>query len=134
MEHGPCSPMFYRRRMARRIPPSAYVRPVETRAVKRPLVNVFGTPRALVWSVPDDGTEVGLRAAQLQHEIACQVRDAISTSQWLSLAEFSRSNASFTYDRLRGILSGDLWMRLEDVAELAQILGLRPRFLLEAVA
>jgi ADP-ribose pyrophosphatase YjhB (NUDIX family) len=126
--------MFYGRRMARRISPSAYVRPVETSAAKRPLVNVFETPRANVWSVPDGGTEVGLRAAQLQHEVARQVRDAISTSQWLSLAEFARSNGSFTYDRLRGILSGDLWMRLEDVAELAQILGLHPRLLLEAVA
>ena len=39
----------------------------------------------------------------------------------------------FTYELLRGILCGDLWMRLEDLSELTQILGPRPRVCLEEV-
>ena len=75
--------------------------------------------------VPTAGTEAGLRAAQLQHELARQFRDAISASDAGNLSEFTRRNPAFTYDRLRGILSGDVWMRLEDVAELSHLLGLR---------
>jgi hypothetical protein len=122
--------MRWRRRptvgcMARKLAPSAYVEPASSTAARRNLVNVFGTPRAKRWRVPTTGTEAGLRAARLQHELARQFRDAISASESGNVAEFTRRNTAFTYDRLRGILSGDVWMRLEDVAELSHLLGLR---------
>jgi hypothetical protein len=111
--------------MARKLAPSAYVEPASSTAARRSLVNVFGTPRAKQWRVPVSGTEAGLRAAQLQHELAKQFRDAINASDAGNVSEFTRRNPAFTYDRLRGILSGDVWMRLEDMAELSHLLGLR---------
>ena len=123
--------MTYLRCMARRIPPSAYLEPVKSSASRRTQVNVFGTTRARVWQVPAGGTSAGMRAAQLQHSVARQLRDAIAMSQWGSLAEFARQHDEFTYDRLRGTLSGDLWMRLEDVAEISHLLGLCPRLLFD---
>lgn len=78
-----------------------------------------------------DGSGAGLRAAQLQHQLARQFRDAISASDAGNVAEFTRRHPVFTYDRLRGILSGDVWMRLEDVAELSHLLGLSAHFALE---
>ena len=110
--------------MARKLAPSAYVEPASSTAARRTLVNVFGTPRAKQWRVPAAGTEAGLRAAQLQHELARQFRDAINASDAGNVSEFTRRHPAFTYDRLRGILSGDVWMRLEDVAELSDLLGL----------
>ena len=118
--------------MARKLAPSAYVEPASSTAARRTLVNVFGTPRAKQWRVPASGTEAGLRAAQLQHELARQFRDAINASDAGNLSEFTRRHPAFTYDRLRGILSGDVWMRLEDVAELSHLLGLRAMCVLEA--
>ena len=111
--------------MARKRAPSAYVEPASSTAARRSLVNVFGTPRAKQWRVPVAGTEAGLRAAQLQHELARQFRDAINASDAGNVSEFTRRHPAFTYDRLRGILSGDVWMRLEDIAELSHLLGLR---------
>lgn len=111
--------------MARKLPPSEYVEPAASTAARRSIVNVFGTPRARQWRVPSTGTEAGLRAAQLQHELAKQFRDAINESDAGNIAEFTRQHGAFTYDRLRGVLSGDVWMRLEDVAELSHLLGLR---------
>lgn len=75
--------------------------------------------------MPVAGTEAGLRAARLQHELARQFRDAINASDAGNVSEFTRRHPAFTYDRLRGILSGDVWMRLEDIAELSHLLGLR---------
>ena len=95
-------------------------------------MNVFGTPRARQWRVPEAGSDAGLRAAQLQHELARQFREAIGASEAGNISEFTRRHDAFTYDRLRGILSGDVWMRLEDVAELSHLLGLRALFGLEA--
>lgn len=117
--------------MARKLAPSAFVEPAPSTAARRNLVNVFGTPRARKWRVPETGTDAGLRAAQLQHELARQFRDAIGTSEAGNIAEFARRHDAFTYDRLRGILSGDVWMRLEDVAELSHLLGLRALITLE---
>jgi len=122
---------MYLRVMTRRVPPSAYLEPVRSSASRRTQVNAFGTPRARVWQMPVGGTSAGMRAAKLQNSVARQLRDAISMSQWGSLAEFARQHDEFTYDRLRGTLSGDLWMRLEDVAEISYLLGLRPRLLVE---
>ena len=110
--------------MARKLPPSAYTVPVPSTAGRRSVVNVFGTPRAREWVVPDGGTEVGKKAAQLQHEIAHQLRDTILLSEWGSLAEFARQHESVSYDRLRGVLSGDIWMRLEDIVEISSLLDL----------
>ena len=110
--------------MARKLPPSAYVVPVPSTAGRRSVVNVFGTPRAREWVVPDGGTEVGKKAAELQHEIAHQLRDTILLSEWGSLAEFARQHESVSYDRLRGVLSGDIWMRLEDIVEISSLLDL----------
>ena len=110
--------------MARKLPPSAYTVPVPSTAGRRSVVNVFGTPRAREWVVPDGGTEVGKKAAELQHEIAHQLRDTILLSEWGSLAEFARQHESVSYDRLRGVLSGDIWMRLEDIVEISSLLDL----------
>lgn len=119
--------------MARKLAPSAYVEPAASTAARRSLVNVFGTPRARDWRVPPAGTEAGLRAARLQHALARQFRDAIGASDEGNIAEFARRHPSFTYDRLRGILSGDVWMRLEDVADLSHLLSLRASVTLEAL-
>lgn len=111
--------------MARKLAPSAYLEPAPSTAARRNLVNVFGTPRAKQWRVPVSGSDAGLRAAQLQHQLARQFRDAINASDAGNVSEFTRRHPAFTYDRLRGILSGDVWMRLEDIAELSHLLGLR---------
>ena len=118
--------------MARKLPPSAYVVPVPSTAGRRSVVNVFGTPRAREWVVPDGGTEVGKKAAELQHEIAHQLRDTILLSEWGSLAEFARQHESVSYDRLRGVLSGDIWMRFEDIVEISTLLDLRAKVTLMA--
>jgi len=118
--------------MARKLPPSAYAVPVPSTAGRRSVVNVFGTPRAREWVVPDGGTEVGKKAAQLQHEIAHQLRDTILLSEWGSLAEFARQHESVSYDRLRGVLSGDIWMRFEDIVEISTLLDLRAKVTLMA--
>ena len=75
--------------------------------------------------MPDGGSEVGKEAAELQHEIARQLRDTILLSEWGSLAEFARQHESVSYDRLRGVLSGDIWMRFEDIVEISTLLDLR---------
>ena len=61
----------------------------------------------------------------MQHDLARQFRDAITESDAGNVAEFTRRNPVFTYDRLRGILSGDVWMRMEDIAELSHLLSRR---------
>lgn len=121
----------YRRGMPRRVPPSSYVEPGKSTAPRRPEVNLFGTPRARVWRVPEGGTEAGLRGAQLQHQISRQLRDAITVSDYGTARALAREKKGISYDRLRGILSGDIWMRLEDVAELAHLLRLAPVVALE---
>ena len=121
----------YGRGVARKLPPSAYVDPVPSSASRRSVVNVFGTPRARQWKIPNDGTVVGMAAAQLQHSLARQFRDSIAVSEWGSLAEFARQHDHISYDRLRGILSGDMWMRFEDVAELSDLLGLDAKVILK---
>ena len=118
--------------MARKLPPSAYVVPVPSTAGRRSVVNVFGTPRAREWVVPEGGTEVGKKAAVLQHEIAHQLRATILLSEWGSLAEFARQHESVSYDRLRGVLSGDIWMRFEDIVEISTLLDLRAKVTLMA--
>ena len=125
------SVVIYGRGVARKLPPSVYVDPAPSSASRRSLVNVFGTPRARTWKIPTDGTAVGLAAAQLQHSVARQFRDAIAVSEWGSLAEFARQHDQVSYDRLRGILSGDMWIRLEDVAELSDVLGLDVQVILK---
>jgi hypothetical protein len=131
MKHAPVNMMLlwkartvYGRGMARKLAPSAYLEPVSSTAARRNLVNAFGTPRAQNWCMPASGTEAGLRAARLQHDLAKQFREAINASEAGNLAEFTRRHPVFTYDRLRGILAGDVWMRLEDIAELSELLGL----------
>lgn len=124
--HVPGLRPVYRRAVPRKPPPSAYVEPAQSSAARRTVVNVFGTPRARDWRIPEDGTRAGLLAAQLQHDIARRLRDAISEDDAGNVLEFTRRHPEVTYDRLRGVLSGDLWMRLEDVAQLADLLGLEP--------
>ena len=123
----------YRYGMPRRIPPSAYLEPGKSTAPRRPEVNLFGTPRARTWRIPEGGTESGLRGAQLQHQISRQLRDAITVSDYGNARALARERDGITYDRLRGVLSGDVWMRLEDVAGLALLLRLEPVVALEAV-
>jgi hypothetical protein len=113
--------------MARKLPPSSYLKPAPASAGRRSLVNVFGTPRAHQWEIPLGGSDTGLRAAQLQHQAARQLRDSILLSEWGSLAEFARQHDGVSYDRLRGILSGDVWMRFDDIAQLSLLLMLDPQ-------
>lgn len=68
-----------------------------------------------------------MHAARLQHDLATALRDAIARDDAGKIAEFVRRHPEFTYDRLRGILSGDMWMRLDDITELARLLGLTVR-------
>ncbi len=124
----------YRHEMPRRIPPSAYLEPGKSTAPRRPEVNLFGTPRARTWRIPQGGTESGLRGAQLQHQISRRLRDAITVSDYGTARALAREHDLITYDRLRGVLSGDVWMRLEDVAGLAYLLGLEPVFALESLS
>ena len=119
--------------MPRKPAPSAYLKPVVTSS-RRSVVNVFGTSRARQWRQPAGGTEAGLRAAQLQHQIARQLRAAILDSDAGNLAEFARRYDRLSYDRLRGIMKGDVWMRLEDVAEIAHLLDLVVKVSLENVS
>ena len=91
-----------------------------------------GTPfPAKSWVVEDgmirtteDGSDGGLRAALLQHQIAQQIRDVIADSDAGTLAELCRRHRHLSYERLRGVLAGDVWMRLEDIAETAHVLEL----------
>ncbi len=117
--------------MPRRVPPSSYVEPGKSTAPRRPEVNLFGTPRARVWRVPEGGTEAGLRGAQLQHQISRQLRHAITVSDYGTARALAREHQGISYDRLRGILSGDVWMRIEDIAELSHLLGVEPIVSLE---
>jgi hypothetical protein len=117
--------------MPRKLVPAAYLEPIGATVGRRSNVNVFGTPMARSWCMPDGGTDAGIRAARFQHDIAIQLRGAIAVSESKTVAEFVRRNDGFTYDRVRAILSGDLWMRLDDVVELSHQLGLRPSVRLE---
>jgi hypothetical protein len=110
--------------MPRKVPPSAYVEPLPASTARRAVVNPFGTLQAETWAVPAGGTDSGLRAAVLQHQIAQQLREAITTSEPGTLAELCRQHAGLSYERLRGVLAGDVWMRLDDIAEMAHALGL----------
>ncbi len=74
--------------------------------------------------MPEDGTDGGLRAALLQHQIAQQIRDAIANSEAGTLAELCRRYRQLSYERLRGVLAGDVWMRLDDIAEIGHVLEL----------
>lgn len=110
--------------MPRKVPPSAYVEPLPASTARRAVVNPFGTLQAEAWAVPAGGTDSGLRAAVLQHQIAQQLREAITTSEPGTLAELCRRRDGLSYERLRGVLAGDVWMRLEDAVELAHVLEL----------
>jgi hypothetical protein len=124
--------LSYGSNMPRKLVPAAYLEPIGATTGRRSIMNVFGTSRARSWCMPDGGTDAGIRAARFQHDIALQLRAAIAASESKTVAEFVRRNDGFTYDRLRAILSGDLWMRLDDVVELSHLLGLRPLVHLEA--
>lgn len=124
--------MSYGSHMPRKLVPATYLEAIGTTAGRRSTTNVFGTSRVRMWVMPNGGTDAGLRAARFQHEIALQLREAIAASESKTVAEFVRRNDGFTYDRVRAILSGDLWMRLDDVVELSHQLGLRPSVRLEA--
>ena len=114
----------YRLGVPRKLPPSAYAEPRPASTARRAVINPFGTPQAEVWAVPEDGTDGGLRAALLQHQIAQQIRDAIANSEAGTLAELCRRHRQLSYERLRGVLAGDVWMRLDDIAEIAHVLEL----------
>lgn len=113
--------------MGRRLPPSAYAVAAPSGTARRPQVNPFGTPRLREWHLPEGGTEEGLGGAQIQHQFARKFRAAINEDESGSIAEFARRHPQFSYERLRAILTGDAWMRLEDVAALTRLLGLELR-------
>lgn len=116
--------LLYGVAVPRKIPPSAYVEPLPASTARRAVVNPFGTLQAEVWAVPAGGTESGLRAALLQHQIAHRLREAINSSEAGTLAELCRRHRQLSYERLRGVLAGDVWLRLDDLAETAHVLGL----------
>jgi hypothetical protein len=111
--------------MARRVPPSAYAGQIPSSTARRASVNPFGTPRLKSWSLPEGGTQDGREAAELQHNLSLQLRAAINLSEEGSIAEFARQHSEISYERIRSILSGDAWMRLEDIAILMRHLGLK---------
>lgn len=74
--------------------------------------------------MPEGGTEVGLQAAQLQHALAHKFRGFLNQSEEGSIAEFARRHPEISYERLRAVLTGDMWMRLEDIAILTTLMGL----------
>lgn len=76
--------------------------------------------------MPDGGTPLAQVAAQFQHDAARKFRDLLNTSQFGSIAEFARNTPEISYERLRAILTGDMWMRMEDIALLSQQLKVRP--------
>lgn len=118
--------------MARKVAPSAYAIPRIATTSRRAAINPFGTNRLQEWEIPVGGTPLGLAAAQFQHETARKFRALINQSQLGSIAEFARSNPGISYERLRAILTGDTWMRLEDMVFVAGhlntrlILGIEP--------
>lgn len=117
--------------MSRRIPPASYAVPREGTTSRRTTVNPFGTPRLQKWRIPEGGNATGLLAAQLQHELARRFRGFINQSEEGSIAEFSRRHVGISYERLRAVLTGDMWMRLEDIALLADRMGLQMTMLSE---
>jgi len=110
--------------MARRLPPSAYVVPIERSGGRRTLINPFGTSADINWQIPVGGDENSLRAAQLQHRLATRFRSEITNSEWGTTSDLVADSDLLTYDRTRAILAGDLWMRLDDIAALSHQLGL----------
>jgi hypothetical protein len=76
--------------------------------------------------MPEGGTNLGQAAAKLQHETAGIFRNLINQSHFGSVAELARNNSEISYERLRAILTGDMWMRFEDIALLASQLGVSP--------
>jgi hypothetical protein len=76
--------------------------------------------------MPEGGSVLGQSAAKFQHETATKFRQLINLSEFGSVAEFSRNSPEISYERLRAILTGDMWMRLEDIALLASKLGVHP--------
>lgn len=53
-----------------------------------------------------------------------QLRVKILASEYSTPRELARQRPEIAYERLRAILAGDSWMRFEDLAALAEILGL----------
>jgi hypothetical protein len=112
--------------MARKVPPSAYAVPRAATTSRRSTINPFGTNRLKEWQMPEGGTTLGQAAAKLQHETAGIFRNLINQSHFGSVAELARNNSEISYERLRAILTGDMWMRFEDIALLASQLGVSP--------
>lgn len=110
--------------MPRKVPPAAYAVLQESGTARRSLVNPFGTGRLRDWRMPEGGTPEGLEGAQLQHRVVRKVREALLQRDEMSIAEFTREHDEFTYERLRSLLAGDAWMRMEDLAALSRLLGL----------
>lgn len=76
--------------------------------------------------MPEGGTPLAQFAAQFQHDAARKFRDLLNQSQFGSVAEFARNTPEISYERLRAILTGDMWMRLEDIALISRQLNVRP--------
>jgi len=111
----------------RRLPPSAYLGLEQSGGPRRSAINVFGTHLAKRWSVPRGGTKEGLRAAQLQHQVVRAYRERMLSRGEESLAALAAGQSYFTYARLRSLFAGDAWMRIEDLAELNELLGAEVR-------
>jgi hypothetical protein len=88
----------------------------------------FGKVRHLAWKA-DDGREdaVMIRAAQMQHVLACQVRRhaaerrAAGEAGW-SLPSLAERLESLSYDGLTRVLRGDVHMTLLHAVDLSRVL------------
>ena len=76
--------------------------------------HLFGKADIVRWIEVPDGERFALRAAQLQHQFAVRIRDAIR-AEGRNLKGYA-SSVGCDYDRMSKILRGALPMRLDDVA------------------
>lgn len=101
-----------------RFVPRTYCRPTEQ----------FGKSRTLQWKKPDSLTESELDqlgAAQLQHEYAYRIREAL-LSAGQTAKDFTETHG-LDNTRFGRVLRGDVLMRFEDLANAERNLGLRLR-------
>ena len=84
----------------------------------------FGKVAHLRWCEPADATEeTQVITAQIQHEFAYAITEAVSKSPHRTVKAYAQSTST-DYQRLTKILRGDAIMRLEDIADAHRNLGI----------
>lgn len=85
---------------------------------------LFGRARVIEWKAPGEHELVQLVAAQLQHDLAFQIRERLNFGT-LTIRDYA-TNAEISYQRLTRILRGTELMRIEDIATAMIHLDLNP--------